>query len=54
MKEIIAKTALGLRRHRLVSRDAVLAVFAQAPTLNVERFRADLDAVLDQNPTPRG
>jgi prevent-host-death family protein len=43
-----------IRRRQLVSRDAVLAVFAQAAPLNAERFRTDLDAVLDQNPAPRG
>jgi prevent-host-death family protein len=43
-----------LRRHRLVGRDAVLAIFAHAVPIDAQRFRADLDAVLDQNPTPRG
>ena len=41
------------RRRRFVAADAAVAAFAGAPALELESFRADLDAVLDQNPTPR-
>jgi prevent-host-death family protein len=43
-----------LRQRRFVSADAVAAVYAGAPTIEAERFRADVDAVLDQRPRPRG
>ena len=43
-----------LRRHRMVSRDAVLAVFAHRAHIDNKRFRTDLDAAVDQDPTPRG
>ena len=42
-----------LRRHRLVSRDAVRAVFADAVPIDVEQFRADIGELIDQDPTPR-
>lgn len=41
------------RRH-FVPRAAVVAAFAGAPPVDRDRFRADLDAVADQDPTPRG
>jgi antitoxin (DNA-binding transcriptional repressor) of toxin-antitoxin stability system len=40
------------RRH--VSAEAVVAAFAGAPAIDGARFRADLDAVVDQDPAPRG
>jgi prevent-host-death family protein len=43
-----------LRQRRFVSADAAVALFAGAPVLDSERFRADVDAVLDQHPRPRG
>ena len=43
-----------LRRHRFVRADAAVAMFRNAPGIDVERFRADLDAVAGQDPTPRG
>ncbi len=43
-----------LRQRRFVSADAAVALFADAPALEAERFRADVDAVLDQRPRPRG
>lgn len=43
-----------LRRHRFVSADAVVAMFRSAPPIDYERFRADLDQVAGQDPTPRG
>lgn len=36
-----------------VSADALLAAVATAPKLDPDRLRADLDAIADQDPTPR-
>jgi prevent-host-death family protein len=43
-----------LRQRRFVSADAAVALFAGAPLLDGARFRDDVDAVLDQQPHPRG
>jgi prevent-host-death family protein len=43
-----------LRKRRFVSADAAVALFAGAPAIDSVRFRADVDAILDQNPRPRG
>jgi prevent-host-death family protein len=43
-----------LRRRRFVSADAAVVLFAGAPVVDIGRFRADVDAVLDQHPRPRG
>jgi prevent-host-death family protein len=43
-----------MRRHRFVSTDAVLAMFRNAPTIDADRFRADLDDIADQDAAPRG
>jgi antitoxin (DNA-binding transcriptional repressor) of toxin-antitoxin stability system len=43
-----------LRRRRFVSADAAVALFAGAPVFDSGQFRADVDAVLDQHPWPRG
>jgi prevent-host-death family protein len=43
-----------LRRHRFVSTDAVVAMFRNAPAIDSDRFREDLDAHVDQDTTPRG
>ena len=45
---------LPVPRRRFVGADAVLAAFAGAPPIDPERFRTDVDAVLDEDPTPRG
>jgi len=42
------------RPRRLVSADAVLAVYRAAPVIDRLRFEADIDAVLDHDPAPRG
>jgi antitoxin (DNA-binding transcriptional repressor) of toxin-antitoxin stability system len=42
-----------VRRRRVVSASLVLAAFAGAPPLDAGRFRREVDAVLDQDPTPR-
>jgi len=50
-------TAVGelrpLRRRRFVDADAALAAFGRAPSIDAKRFRADVDAALDQDPAPR-
>ncbi len=43
-----------MRRHRFVSTDAVFAMFRNAPTIDADRFRADLDDIADQDAAPHG
>jgi antitoxin (DNA-binding transcriptional repressor) of toxin-antitoxin stability system len=43
-----------LHRHRFVAAEAALEAFGRAAPLDVNRFRADLDRFLDQDPAPRG
>ena len=43
-----------LRRRQFVRKEALLALLRGAPKVDYERFRSDVDAVLDQDPTPRG
>ena len=43
-----------LARRRYVGRDAALAAFSHAPPIDAARFRADVDRLVDQDPTPRG
>lgn len=43
-----------LRRHRFVSADALVAMFRHAQPVELDELRADLDAVADQDPAPRG
>lgn len=43
-----------LKRRRFVGADAAIAAFRGAPAVELGRLRADLDAVVDQDPTPRG
>jgi len=42
-----------LRRHRFVTADAAIEMFRNAPHVDADRFRADLDAIADQDPNPR-
>jgi prevent-host-death family protein len=42
-----------LARRRFVPKDEVLEAFRGAPTIDYTELRADLDAVVDQDPTPR-
>jgi len=42
-----------LHRRRFVAADAALAAFAGAPPIDPDRFRDDVDAILDQDLTPR-
>jgi prevent-host-death family protein len=44
---------IPLRRRIFVPREEVLAAFATAPVLDEQRFRSDLDAVVDQDPFDR-
>jgi antitoxin (DNA-binding transcriptional repressor) of toxin-antitoxin stability system len=43
-----------IRPRMYVASDAVLAAFAAAPRIARTRFRKDVDAFVDQDPTPRG
>ena len=43
-----------LARRRFVAAAAVSAAFSSAPRVDGGRFRRDLDAFLDQDPSPRG
>jgi antitoxin (DNA-binding transcriptional repressor) of toxin-antitoxin stability system len=43
-----------LRRRRYIRKEALLALLAGAPKVDYQRFRSDVDAFLDQDPTPRG
>jgi prevent-host-death family protein len=42
-----------VRRQRLVARDAVLQAFRTAAPIDARSFRADLDRIASQDPTPR-
>jgi antitoxin (DNA-binding transcriptional repressor) of toxin-antitoxin stability system len=42
-----------IRPRRFVPKEAAIAAFASAPRIDYERLRADIDAVVDQDPTPR-
>jgi len=42
-----------LRRHRFVAAEAAVAMFRNAPSVDYAEFRADLDAVVDQDATRR-
>lgn len=42
-----------IRQRVFVPAETVLAAFAGAPRVALARFRKDVDAVIDQDPTPR-
>lgn len=42
-----------MRARRFVGAEAVVAAFASAPSIDPARFRADLEAELDQDAAPR-
>ena len=42
-----------LRQKQFVAAEAVAALFAGAPAIDLGRFQADVDAVLDHDATPR-
>ncbi len=41
-----------VRSRQFVNADAALAAFSDAPALDPERFRADVDSIVDQNAAP--
>lgn len=45
---------IPLRQRVFVPSDTVLAAFAGAPRIARPQFRKDVDAVIDQDATPRG
>jgi prevent-host-death family protein len=42
-----------IRPRQFVPKETILAAFAKAPRVDYQRLRADIDAVVDQDPTPR-
>jgi len=40
-------------QRQFVATEVAVAVFGDAPDIEFERFRADVDALLDQDPSPR-
>lgn len=42
-----------LRARRFVAAEAAVALFAGAPAIDAERFRTEVDRVLDQDAAPR-
>ena len=42
-----------LRHRQFVAAETAVAVFAGAPTVELGQFYADIDALIDQKPTPR-
>jgi antitoxin (DNA-binding transcriptional repressor) of toxin-antitoxin stability system len=45
---------IPLRKRVFIPAEAAVAAFAGAPRVARERFRKDVDRVIDQDPTPRG
>lgn len=43
-----------VRPRLFVAAEAVAAAFRRAPRITATRFRRDLDAAINQDPTPRG
>jgi antitoxin (DNA-binding transcriptional repressor) of toxin-antitoxin stability system len=51
----VAVAELGpVRGRQFVAAETVAAAFAGAPAIASTRFRTDVDALLDQEPAPRG
>jgi hypothetical protein len=44
----------SLPEERALSSRAATCAFVGAPAIDFERFRADVDAFVDDDPTPRG
>ena len=42
-----------IRSREFVAAATALAAFSGAPTVDYERFRADIEGLLDQDPAPR-
>jgi antitoxin (DNA-binding transcriptional repressor) of toxin-antitoxin stability system len=45
---------IPLRQRAFVPAETAVSVFAGAPAIELDRFRQDVDTVLDQSPDPRG
>jgi antitoxin (DNA-binding transcriptional repressor) of toxin-antitoxin stability system len=45
---------INRRKPTFISREEFVALFEGLPHENYEQFRADIDAHVDQDPTPRG
>lgn len=45
---------MPFRQRQFVAAEAAVAVFADAPDIEADRFRTDVDALIDQSTTPRG
>ncbi|HEY1285753.1 MAG TPA: type II toxin-antitoxin system prevent-host-death family antitoxin [Solirubrobacterales bacterium] len=43
-----------IRKRKFIPREELVALFEGAPHVDYERFRADIDRYVDQDPTPRG
>lgn len=43
-----------VHRRRFVATHVALAAFEHAPPVDAARLRADVDRIIDQDPTPRG
>jgi antitoxin (DNA-binding transcriptional repressor) of toxin-antitoxin stability system len=43
-----------VNRRMFVAKSAIAALFTHVPPTDAKKFRADLDEILDQDPTPRG
>ena len=43
-----------IRRSRFVPIDVALSAFVGSLEIDADRFRADVDAGIDEDPTPRG
>ena len=44
---------IPLRQRVFVPTEAAVAAFAEAPRIALGRFRKDVDALINQDPTPR-
>ncbi len=42
-----------MRRHRFINAEAAVAMFRDAPPIDFEKFRRDLDNHANPDPTPR-
>lgn len=42
-----------LRRHRFISAETAVAIFRNAPDIDMHQFRADMDAIADPGIDPR-
>jgi prevent-host-death family protein len=45
---------MPIRAREFVTAETAIGAFAGAPAVAADRFRADVDAALDQDPAPRG